>query len=157
MESPNLRSRKISRSLDRCNLTSHHRPLISTVSGNHNSKFVNGNATVMGFESHEPVDLSLDISPEECPLLHKQGQLQDTTKLPHSKKSETNSVSFPGKKWKSLETVCETEIAHPGRKVPRASFKFQSWLMGIFNASGLRTSDGSLRKAIPLIDRESVV
>lgn len=122
---------------------------IPTLSGNHvnNINFLNGNAGI-GMEANECAEIA-----EACPLLRKASLLgPDTLAADIKQRPELNSVSFPGKKWRSLETMADAEVV---RKIPRASFR--SWFIGLFNGSGLRTSDGSLRKAVPLLDRESAV
>ncbi|XP_077302686.1 receptor-type guanylate cyclase Gyc76C-like isoform X2 [Arctopsyche grandis] len=157
-DSPRLRPRKTSRSLDRCNIlpSSNSCNTISIVSGKHfnNNSFINGNATVMGMDANEGTEMRCDVIPEACPLLRK-NSLLDAPVPSEEKRYDNNSV--PSKKWKSLEALGEIEEAAPGRKLPRTPIRSWLRLKGIFNGSSLRTSESSLRKGMPLLDRESVV
>lgn len=128
-------------------LPSHRTATIPTLSGNHvnNINFLNGNAGI-GLDANDGTEIA-----EASPLLRK-ASLLGPEPADVKQRPELNSVSFPGKKWRSLETMADAEVV---RKIPRASFR--SWFIGLFNGSGLRTSDGSLRKAVPLLDRESAV
>ncbi|KAL4702525.1 hypothetical protein ACJJTC_001410 [Scirpophaga incertulas] len=68
--------------------------------------------------------------------------------------SKTEGQSAPSKMQsvQQIRTFQEKEKSDV-RKMPR--FAIRSWLLGIFN--GTRSSDSSLRRAPPLLDRESVV
>lgn len=158
-DSPRLRPRKTSRSLDRCNiLPSNSCNTIAIVSGKHfnNNSFINGNATVMGLDANDGIEMKCEIIPEACPLLRK-NSLIDAPDPSELKQRDINSVSFPPKKWKSLEGLGETEEVAPDRKMPRTSIRPWLRFKNIFNGSSLRTSESSLRKAVPLLDRESAV
>lgn len=109
---------------------------VSTVSGD---PVFNG--TVIGIVT--------DDKAEDSPLLRK-CSLYNKFDRPKRKVHDANYIEFY-KKWRSLENIAveKSDI----RKMPR--FAIRSWLLGIF--SGTRSSDSSLRRAPPLLDRESAV
>ncbi|GBP91727.1 Receptor-type guanylate cyclase Gyc76C [Eumeta japonica] len=115
---------------------------VSTVSGKHNSAF---NGTVRGVAAEGESQQKGD---EDSPLLRKSSLCykweQPKKKVPDSKYID---------KWRSLENVNEKNDVQ--RKLPGITIR--SWLMGIFNGGGARSSSASLRCAPPLLDRESVV
>lgn len=110
---------------------------VSTVSGD---PVFNG--TVIGI-------ITDDTKAEDSPLLRK-CSLYNKFDRPKRKVQDTNYIEFY-KKWRSLENIAveKSDV----RKLPR--FVIRSWLLGIF--SGTRSSDSSLRRAPPLLDRESAV
>ncbi|PSN49479.1 Receptor-type guanylate cyclase Gyc76C [Blattella germanica] len=64
---------------------------------------------------------------------------------------ETFPELVPAKRWRSLEEVAGTESmvrvsGEGGKKNALARGSIRSWLVGLFNGNGLRTSDASLRK-----------
>lgn len=89
-----------------------------------------------------------DSRTEASPLLRK-CSLYDKLDRPKRKVPDANYIEFY-KKWRSLENVADGE--GDVRKNPR--FAIRSWLLGIF---GTRSSSASLRRAPPLLDRESAV
>jgi hypothetical protein len=90
-----------------------------------------------------------DSKAEDSPLLRK-CSLYNKFERPKRKVHDANYIEFY-KKWRSLENIAveKSEI----RKMPR--FAIRSWLLGFF--SGTRSSDSSLRRAPPLLDKESAV
>jgi len=60
---------------------------------------------------------------------------------------------MPAKRWRSLEEVPASDSVvvvsgEGGKKAALARGSIRSWLVGLFNGNGLRTSDASLRKGI---------
>ncbi|CAH2074148.1 unnamed protein product, partial [Iphiclides podalirius] len=111
---------------------------VSTVSG----PVFNG--TIIGIVTDD-----LPKAGEESPLLRK-CSLHNKLERPKRKAHDANYIEFY-KKWRSLENMADTK--GDMRKMPR--FAIRSWLLGIF--SGTRSSSSSLRRAPPLLDRESAV
>lgn len=147
-----LSQKNASRSLDIYS-NSANQLTISTVSGKQNtdSGILNGNAVGL---SDEAENIRTD---EVLPLISKT-TAANIVEQPKKKIQDSNCVTFPSKKWRSLETVG----VNPGglkadihRKMPRIGIR--SWLLGIFNGNNLRTSDASLRKATMLLEKESAV
>lgn len=90
-----------------------------------------------------------DSKAEDSPLLRK-CSLYNKFERPKRKVHDANYIEFY-KKWRSLENIAVEKS--DARKNPR--FAIRSWLLGIF--SGTRSSDSSLRRAPPLLDKESAV
>ncbi|XP_013182173.1 PREDICTED: guanylate cyclase 32E-like [Papilio xuthus] len=111
---------------------------ISTVSG----PLFNG--TIIGIVTDDPPKTG-----EDSPLLRK-SSLHNKLERPKRKVHDANYIEFY-KKWRSLENMAD--VKGEARKLPR--FAIRSWLLGIF--SGTRSSSASLRRAPPLLDRESAV
>ncbi|KAG6449579.1 hypothetical protein O3G_MSEX006116 [Manduca sexta] len=86
---------------------------------------------------------------EESPLLRK-CSLYNRLDRPRRKVHDSSYIEFY-KRWRSLENVAEGKGE---RKPPRLAIP--SWLLGIFGG-GARGSSASLRRAPPLLDRESAV
>ncbi|XP_072943508.1 receptor-type guanylate cyclase Gyc76C-like isoform X2 [Epargyreus clarus] len=86
---------------------------------------------------------------EDSPLIRK-SSLHNRHERPKRKVHDANYIEFY-KKWRSLENVADAKAET--RKMPR--FTIGSFLLGIF--SGNRSSSSSLRRAPPLLDRESAV
>lgn len=99
------------------------------------------NGTIIGIVTE---DINLPKTDEDSPLLRKCSLYNKSKKKVH----DANYIQFC-KKWRSLENVADKDV----RKMPRLAIR--SWLLGIFN--GTRSSTSSLRKAPPLLDRESAV
>ncbi|XP_068630072.1 receptor-type guanylate cyclase Gyc76C-like [Battus philenor] len=110
---------------------------VSTVSG----PLFNG--TIIGIVTDDPPKTG-----EDSPLLRK-CSLHNKLERPKRKVHDANYIEFY-KKWRSLENI---DVKSDMRKMPR--FAIRSWLLGIF--SGTRSSSSSLRRAPPLLDRESAV
>lgn len=89
-----------------------------------------------------------DARDEDSPLLRK-ASLSNKLERPKRKVPESDYIEFY-KKWRSLENVADAK----GAKTPR--FAIRSWLLGIFGG-GARSTSSSLRRAPPLLDRESAV
>ncbi|CAK1552126.1 unnamed protein product [Leptosia nina] len=87
---------------------------------------------------------------EDSPLLRK-ASLTNRLERPRRKVPESDYIEFY-KKWRSLENVAD--VKGERGKMPR--FAIRSWLLGIFSG-GTRSSNSSLRRAPPLLDRESAV
>ncbi|KAM3963592.1 receptor-type guanylate cyclase Gyc76C [Aphomia sociella] len=111
---------------------------VSTVSGD---PVFNG--TIIGIVTD-------DNRTEDSPLLRK-CSLYNKLDRPKRKVQDANYIEFY-KKWRSLENVADGK--GDLRKNPR--FAIRSWLLGFFGG-GTRSSDSSLRRAPPLLDRESAV
>ncbi|CAK1582023.1 unnamed protein product [Parnassius mnemosyne] len=111
---------------------------VSTVSG----PLFNG--TIIGIVTDD-----LPKTAEDSPLLRK-CSLHNKLDRPKRKVHDANYIEFY-KKWRSLENIAD--VKSDMRKMPR--FAIRSWLLGIF--SGTRSSSSSLRRAPPLLDRESAV
>lgn len=111
---------------------------VSTVSG----PLFNG--TIIGIVTDD-----LPKTAEDSPLLRK-CSLHNKLERPKRKVHDANYIEFY-KKWRSLENIAD--VKGDMRKMPR--FAIRSWLLGFF--SGTRSSSSSLRRAPPLLDRESAV
>lgn len=89
-----------------------------------------------------------DISAEDvrAPLLG--GDIHNSPALQH----EAFPDIMPAKRWHSLEEVPGSDsmvvVAGGGKKAAVSRGSIRSWLAGLFNGNGLRTSDTSLRKGI---------
>lgn len=77
---------------------------------------------------------SIGIDDPHCPLIFRQGSLNS----PH----DENLLQI--KRWRSLETVAADDDVQSKKSFNRGSIK--SWLVGIFQGNGLRSSNASLRK-----------
>ncbi|KAJ0180455.1 hypothetical protein K1T71_003859 [Dendrolimus kikuchii] len=86
--------------------------------------------------------------PEESPLLRK-CSLYNRLERPRRKVADSTYVDFY-KRWRSLENVAEGK----GERKPR--LHIPSWLLGFFGGPP-RSTASSLRRAPPLLDRESAV
>lgn len=78
---------------------------------------------------------SIGIDDAHCPLIVRQGSLNS----PHD-----DSLLQQTKRWRSLETVAVDDDLQSKKSLNRGSIK--SWLVGIFQGNGLRSSNASLRK-----------
>ncbi|XP_026329867.1 receptor-type guanylate cyclase Gyc76C-like [Hyposmocoma kahamanoa] len=87
---------------------------------------------------------------EDSPLLRK-CSLYNKFDRNKRKVHDSNYIEFY-KKWRSLENVAD--VKSDMRKIPRLAIR--SWLLGFFHG-GTRSSSSSLRRAPPLLDRESAV
>ncbi|XP_045491342.1 receptor-type guanylate cyclase Gyc76C-like isoform X1 [Colias croceus] len=87
---------------------------------------------------------------EDRPLLRK-ASLTNRIERPRRKLADSAYIENY-KKWRSLENVADAKSERG--KMPR--FAIRSWLLGIFSG-GTRSSNSSLRRAPPLLDRESAV
>ncbi|XP_045484741.1 receptor-type guanylate cyclase Gyc76C-like [Pieris rapae] len=85
---------------------------------------------------------------EDSPLLRKASLTN--RERPRRKVPDSDYIEFY-KKWRSLENV---DVKGERGKMPR--FAIRSWLLGIFSG-GTRSTNSSLRRAPPLLDRESAV
>lgn len=89
--------------------------------------------------------------PEESPLLRNCSLYNRFDRpQPRRKLQDPSYIEFY-KQWRSLENVAESKGE---RKPPRIAIR--SWLLGIFGGVP-RGSSASLRRAPPLLDRESAV
>lgn len=86
--------------------------------------------------------------PEESPLLRK-CSLYNRLERPRRKVADSTYVDFY-KRWRSLENVADVK----GDRKPRLAIR--SWLRGFFSGPP-RSTASSLRRAPPLLDRESAV
>lgn len=99
------------------------------------------NGTIIGIDTDDPPRA------EDSPLLRK-SSLSTKLERPRRKIPETSYIESH-KRSRSLQNVAEGKGE---RKTPRFTIP---WLLGIFSAP--RTSSSSLRRAPPLLDRESAV
>lgn len=99
------------------------------------------NGTIIGIVTDDPP------RDEDSPLLRKTS-LSTKTDRTRRKATEASYIEFY-KRWRSLQNVAEGKGE---RKTPRFTIP---WLLGIFGAP--RSSSSSLRRAPPLLDRESAV
>ncbi|XP_053624893.1 receptor-type guanylate cyclase Gyc76C-like isoform X2 [Plodia interpunctella] len=89
----------------------------------------------------------IGIVTEDSPLLRK-CSLYNKFDRPKRKVPESSYIEYY-KKWRSLENVADGLADSRKRR-----FGIRSWLLGIFST---RSSNSSLRRAPPLLDRESAV
>lgn len=91
---------------------------------------------------------------EDSPLLRK-SSLHNRLDRPKKRVHDNHYIEFY-KRWRSLENIPDAK-GEPHRKIPR--FAIRSWLIGIFNGGASRGGRGGseLRRAAPLLDRESAV
>lgn len=80
---------------------------------------------------------SIGIDDQHCPLIVRQGSLNS----PHD-----DNLMQQTKRWRSLEMIAgvDDDDLQNKKNVNRGSIK--SWLFGIFQGNGLRSSNASLRK-----------
>lgn len=96
------------------------------------------NGTIVGIVTEER-------GTEASPLLRDASDYK-----PERRKDKDQSYIEFYKRWRSLENVTDKGE----RKLPR--FAIRSWLLGFFGTAA-RGSSASLRRAPPLLDRESAV
>ncbi|XP_013186533.2 receptor-type guanylate cyclase Gyc76C isoform X1 [Amyelois transitella] len=89
----------------------------------------------------------IGIVTEDSPLLRK-CSLYNKFDRPKRKVQDSSYIEYY-KKWRSLENVADGVADSRKRR-----FGIRSWLLGIFST---RSSSSSLRRAPPLLDRESAV
>lgn len=103
------------------------------------------NGTIIGIVTDDVPRRQAETSPllRKCSLYNKLDR-------PRRKVHDASYIEFY-KRWRSLENVADTKGE---RKLPR--FAIRSWLLGFFGGAP-RGSSASLRRAPPLLDRESAV
>lgn len=131
-----IRRQQTTRSLDADEEVTAAAAAVATVSGD----VLLFNGAAVG--SEEPP------KPEESPLLRK-CSLYNRLERPRRKVADSTYVDFY-KRWRSLENVAEDKR----ERKPRLHLR--SWLRGIFGGTA-RSTTSSLRRAPPLLDKESAV
>nr|CAD7429253.1 unnamed protein product [Timema monikensis] len=146
--------KRSSRSLENCVGCSGRKTLPASLAENNN--YPNGDVIQVPTPHAETV-LGSSREDVETPLLGDAGDTDNVVIVNcHKRRGRSGGETFPEflptKRWRSLEEVVggddgTVSSANPGKKlIPRGSLR--SWLFGLFNGNGLRTSDASLRKGL---------
>nr|CAD7457814.1 unnamed protein product [Timema tahoe] len=146
--------KRSSRSLENCVGCSDRKTLPASLAENNN--YPNGDVILVPTPHAETV-LGSSREDVETPLLGDAGDTDNVVIVNcHKRRGRSGGETFPeflpAKRWRSLEEVVggddgTVSSANPGKKlIPRGSLR--SWLFGLFNGNGLRTSDASLRKGL---------
>nr|CAD7204451.1 unnamed protein product [Timema douglasi] len=146
--------KRSSRSLENCVGCSGRKTLPASLTENNN--YPNGDVILVPTPHAETV-LGSSREDVETPLLGDSGDTDNVVIVNcHKRRGRSGGETFPEflptKRWRSLEEVVggddgTVSSANPGKKlIPRGSLR--SWLFGLFNGNGLRTSDASLRKGL---------
>lgn len=119
-----------------------------------NNNFPNGDLILGSTQNNNP-GLGSSTEDIQTPLLRNGSDNEDPVLMKRQLKRGKSGAEclrdfHPDKKWRSMEEMPGNNVTsvNDQNKKLIARSSIRSWLVGLFNGNGLRTSDASLRKGI---------